>query len=70
MFRQGTVKWYDDNKHFGFITEDGSTGEDIFFHKSNILTEDQVIEKNQRVEYDVQKGTKGLEAIEIKPLNE
>jgi len=69
MFRQGTVKWYDDNKHYGFIIEDGVESENIFFHKSNILTEDQILEKDQRVEFDVKKGNRGLEAIKIKPLN-
>ena len=69
MFRQGTVKWYDDKKHFGFITEDGSST-DLFFHKSNILTQDQNIEKDQRVEFDVKKTDRGLEAIEVKTLND
>jgi len=70
MFRQGIVKWYDDKKRFGFITEDGVENEDIFFHKSNIASEDQIFDKGQRVEFDVKKGEKGLEAIEVKPLNE
>lgn len=70
MFRQGTIKWYDDNKHYGFITEDGTENEEIFFHKSNILTQDEAVEKGQRVEFDVKKGTKGLEATDIKPLSE
>jgi len=70
MFRQGTVKWYDDTKHYGFITEDGVENQDIFFHKSNILSEDQAIEKGQRVEFDVKTGQKGLEATDIKLLNE
>jgi len=70
MFRQGIVKWYNPNKHFGFITEDGVEKEDLFFHKSNILTEDQILEKGQRVEFDIKKGEKGLEAVEIKPLTE
>ncbi|NGX62897.1 MAG: Cold shock protein CspV [Candidatus Anoxychlamydiales bacterium] len=70
MFRQGTIKWYDDTKHYGFITEDGVENQDIFFHKSNILSEDQAIEKGQRVEFDVKTVQKGLEAIEVKQLNE
>ncbi len=70
MFRQGIVKWYDPAKHFGFITEDGAENEDLFFHESSILTEDLALEKGQRVEYDVKKSEKGLEAIDIKPLTE
>lgn len=70
MFRQGTVKWYDDNKKYGFIIEDGVEHENIFFHKSNILTEDQSLDKDQRVQFDVRKGKRGLEAFDVKPLNE
>jgi len=70
MFRQGTVKWYDDKKHFGFIVEDGVEGENIFFHKSNIASEGQILDKDQRVEFDVKKGNKGLEAIDVRLLNE
>ncbi len=70
MFRQGTVKWFDPDKHYGFITEDGIENEDLFVHKSNILTEDQVLEKGQRVEFDIKKGERGLEAIDVKPLTE
>jgi CspA family cold shock protein len=69
MFRQGTVKWYDDNRHYGFIIEDGIEAENIFFHKSNIETEDQVLEKNQRVEFNIKKGKRGLEATNVRPLN-
>lgn len=69
MFRQGTVKWYDDNKHYGFIVEDGVENENIFFHKSNIVTEDQMVDKEQRVEFEVRKGKKGLEAFNVRPLN-
>ena len=70
MFRQGIVKWYDENKHFGFITEDGEEMTNLFVHKSNISTEDQALEAGQRVEFDVRKGEKGLEAIDVKPLTE
>lgn len=70
MFRQGIVKWYDNDKHYGFIIEDGVKNENLFFHKSSILTEDQALEEGQRVQFDVQKGKKGLEAIKVSPLNE
>ena len=68
MFRHGTVKWYDDKQHYGFIIEDGVEEENIFFHKSNILTEDLQLEIGQRVEFDIMNGKKGLEAIKVKPL--
>ena len=69
MFRQGIVKWYDPNKHFGFITEDGVENEDIFFHSSGILTLDQSIDNGTRVSFDVKNGAKGLEATNVKPLD-
>ena len=40
MFRQGTVKWYDDSKHFGFIEEDGEEKEKVI-HRWNLLPESE-----------------------------
>ncbi|MFA6119015.1 MAG: cold shock domain-containing protein [Parachlamydiales bacterium] len=68
MFRQGTVKWYDKDKGYGFILEDGTEKNEIFFHRSNLVDVDQVIDKGQRVEFDVKKGKKGLEATQVKAL--
>lgn len=65
---QGTVKWFNDDKGFGFITVDGG-GADVFVHFSAIqsggfrsLTEDQ------RVEFDVTQGPKGPQAEYVKTL--
>jgi cold shock protein len=69
MFRQGIVKWYDDNEHYGFIIEDGVEHEEIFFHKSSILTEDKAVDNNQRVSFDIKKTDRGLEAIDVSPLD-
>ncbi len=70
MFRQGTVKWYDDNEHYGFLIPDGEEEKDIFFHKNSIMTLEQVLEKGQRVEFDIEEKENKLEAINVRPLEE
>jgi CspA family cold shock protein len=59
---QGTVKFFNDSKGFGFISpEDG--GNDIFVHTSGLVDE---IRENDKVEYDVEEGKKGLNATNVK----
>lgn len=64
----GTVKWFDAEKGFGFVTpEDGSS--DVFAHYKNINAAGfRSLQENQRVEYDVAQGPKGLQAEDIRPL--
>ena len=64
----GTVKWFNDAKGFGFISpEDGSA--DVFAHFSAIVgTGRRDLEENQRVEFDVEQGPKGLQATNIRAL--
>ena len=58
---QGTVKWFNAEKGFGFITVDG--GQDVFVHYSNIQGSGyKSLEEGQRVEFDVAPGRKGEEA--------
>ena len=61
---KGTVKWYSDQKGFGFIKPDEGD-KDLFFHRTNIKTPNQSIAEGQRVEFEVTKGPKGPEATEI-----
>jgi CspA family cold shock protein len=63
---QGTVKWFNDAKGFGFITpEDGS--QDLFAHFSDIQSGGfRSLSEGQRVEFVVAKGAKGLQAKEIR----
>jgi len=65
---QGTVKWFNDAKGFGFITpEDGS--KDLFAHFSEIQAGGfKSLAEGQRVEYVTKEGPKGLQASQIKPL--
>lgn len=61
----GIVKWFNDAKGFGFITPDDK-GEDLFVHFSEIRMDGfKTLRENQRVQYDVKNGPKGLQAANI-----
>jgi len=60
----GTVKWFNGEKGFGFIT--GDDGNDVFAHFSQINSEGyKSLQEGQKVSYDVVKGPKGLQAENI-----
>ncbi|MCT9002929.1 cold-shock protein [Microbacterium memoriense] len=64
---RGTVKWFNAEKGFGFITADG--GEDIFVHYSNIdMNGFRVLEEGQAVEFTVGAGQKGPQAEAVRPV--
>jgi CspA family cold shock protein len=61
---QGTVKWFNDSKGFGFITAD--SGEDVFVHHSSIKQDGfRSLEEGQRVSFDITAGPKGPQASEV-----
>ncbi len=63
----GIVKWFSDQKGYGFITPDEGEG-DLFVHYSNIVGDGfRTLKDGQRVEYDPQPGRKGVEAKEVRP---
>jgi CspA family cold shock protein len=65
---QGTVKWFNAEKGFGFIAqEDG--GDDVFVHYSAIQTQGyKSLDENQKVEFDVTQGPKGPQAENVRPV--
>ncbi|MEH1129338.1 cold-shock protein [Micromonospora sp. CPCC 206061] len=62
----GTVKWFNADKGFGFITQDNG-GPDVFAHYSAIAADGyRSLEENQRVEFEIQQGQKGPQAANIR----
>jgi CspA family cold shock protein len=61
---QGTVKWFNATKGYGFISREG--GEDVFVHHSAIQAEGyRSLNEGQRVEFNVERGPKGLQASQV-----
>ena len=64
----GTVKWFNDEKGFGFITQDNG-GPDVFAHFRQIAGDGfKSLAEGQRVEFKVTQGQKGPQAEDIRPL--
>ena len=63
----GTVKWFNDAKGFGFISQEG--GEDVFVHHTAIQMDGfRTLKEGQKVEFDVVQGPKGLQAANVRKL--
>lgn len=60
----GTVKWFNAAKGYGFLSQEG--GADVFVHYTAIQTEGyRSLEEGQKVEFSVEKGPKGLQAVNV-----
>ena len=65
---QGTVKWFNADKGYGFIAPDDGTA-DVFVHHSAIEADGfRSLQENQRVEYNVTQGAKGPQAEQVRPI--
>lgn len=65
---KGTVKWFNDQKGFGFITRGGGQP-DVFVHHTAIMAEGfRSLSEGDQVEFDVQKGPKGLQASNVRKV--
>ncbi|HSY16657.1 MAG TPA: cold-shock protein [Jatrophihabitantaceae bacterium] len=65
---QGTVKWFNNEKGYGFIAVD--EGQDVFVHYSAIQSEGyKSLEENQRVEFEVAQGPKGAQAESVRVIS-
>lgn len=68
MASTGTVKWFNDKKGFGFITDEG--GQDIFVHYSAIQAKGfKSLAEGQRVEFETEAGRKGPQAVNVNPID-
>jgi len=64
---QGTVKWFNSSKGFGFISRE--EGEDVFVHFKSIVSDGfKSLSEGNKVEFDVEKTAKGLQAINVKVI--
>jgi len=62
---QGTVKFFNETKGFGFISP-SNAGQDIFVHSSGLVDQ---IRENDKVEYEEERGKKGMNAVKVKVVN-
>ena len=62
---KGTVKWFNEEKGFGFITNE-SNGEDVFVHFSGIVSEGfKSLAEGQKVSFEITKGNRGMQATNV-----
>jgi cold shock protein len=67
MRKRGTVKWFNEAKGFGFITQPG--GEDVFVHYSAIQGDGfKTLAEGQEVEFEIVEGPKGKQAANVTPV--
>ncbi len=61
---EGTVKWFNDEKGFGFISQE--SGEDVFVHHSEIQSDGfRTLAEGERVTFEITEGPKGFQAVNV-----
>jgi len=66
--KQGTVKWFNSTKGFGFIQQED--GDDVFVHYQSLVGDGyRTLEEGQKVEFEVTQGEKGLQAKDVKVVD-
>jgi CspA family cold shock protein len=64
MAAEGTIKWFNEKKGYGFIQQD--SGPDIFVHYSSIVADGfKTLAEGQRVQFDIEDGNKGPKAVNV-----
>ena len=66
---RGTIKWFDEEKGFGFILSD-TDGKEYFVHRTQIGELERTLDKGQQVEYEIGEGKRGPMAINVRVLFE
>ncbi|SFR69664.1 cold-shock protein [Anaeromicropila populeti] len=65
---KGTVKWFNEQKGFGFITDDNN-GEDVFVHFSGIVANGfKSLQDGQKVSFELTRGDRGMQAVNVSVL--
>jgi len=65
--KTGTVKWFSDQKGFGFLEQEG--GDDVFVHHSAIVSEGfRTLAEGDRVEFSIEQGQKGPAAADVRKI--
>ena len=63
---KGTVKFYNEKKGYGFITDD--TGSDLFFHQTDVKN-NMILEKGDEVTLSTEQGKRGVKACDVEVIN-
>jgi len=64
---KGKVKWYDKTKGFGFIASEN--GDDIFVHRTGLVSSYGELQPDQEVDFEIKQGEKGLIAVNVQSVN-